>query len=165
MARHQVMLAAFLMQPDVPSGPARPQILDLHPQGGVDAGKAVGEGCDQHSVPKIAKGCRRYGSEVLAPFLALEHRRLAGLDDVLRATACRMPHVMFIVGVIAGTSRGIGSMGLIILLIILIFLFGGGGFYYGSPIPLLWRWLRPDPADHPFDSLVQAKNLTCRNGA
>jgi hypothetical protein len=76
-----------------------------------------------------------------------------------------MPHVMFIVGVIAGTSRGIGSMGLIILLIILIFLFGGGGFYYGSPIPLLWRWLRPDPADHPSDSLVQAKNLTCRNGA
>jgi hypothetical protein len=45
----------------------------------------------------------------------------------------------FIVGVIAGTSRGIGSMGLIILLIILIFLFGGGGFYYGPPYHPLIR--------------------------
>ena len=33
MARHRVLLAAFLMQPDGPPGAARPQILDLHLQG------------------------------------------------------------------------------------------------------------------------------------
>jgi hypothetical protein len=30
MARHRVFLAAFLVQPDRPSGAPRPQILDLH---------------------------------------------------------------------------------------------------------------------------------------
>jgi hypothetical protein len=31
MARHSVLLAAFLMEPDCPSGTARTEILDLHP--------------------------------------------------------------------------------------------------------------------------------------
>src|ERR1700736_3190588 len=41
MARHGVLLAAFLMQPDRPAGPARPEILHFHLQGRVDAREAV----------------------------------------------------------------------------------------------------------------------------
>src|SRR4051794_4259756 len=33
MARHRVLLAAFLMQPDRPAGAARPEVLDFHLQG------------------------------------------------------------------------------------------------------------------------------------
>jgi hypothetical protein len=47
MTRHRVLLATFLVQPDRPTGTARPQVLDLHFQGCVDAGEAVGEGGDR----------------------------------------------------------------------------------------------------------------------
>jgi len=42
MARHRMFLAPFLMQMDRPSGAARPEILDLHPQRRAIARKAVG---------------------------------------------------------------------------------------------------------------------------
>src|ERR1700730_16564199 len=41
MARHGVLLAAFLMQPDCPSGTAWPEVLDLHLQRRVDAREAI----------------------------------------------------------------------------------------------------------------------------
>jgi hypothetical protein len=55
MARHTVLLAAFLMQPDRPAGAARPEILDLHLQRRTDARKAVSEGGHQRPVPQIAE--------------------------------------------------------------------------------------------------------------
>src|SRR4051812_42251793 len=54
MARHRMLLAAFFVQPDCPSGAARPEILDLHLQGRGDARKAVGKGGDQGAVAQIA---------------------------------------------------------------------------------------------------------------
>ncbi len=36
MARHRMVLAAFLMQPDLPARPFGPKILDLHLQRGAD---------------------------------------------------------------------------------------------------------------------------------
>lgn len=51
MARHAVLLAVFLMQPDRPSGVARPEVFDLHLQRRADARKAVGEGGNQCTVP------------------------------------------------------------------------------------------------------------------
>jgi hypothetical protein len=50
MARHGVLLAAFLMQPDRPAGTAGPQILDLHLQSRSDAGKRVGQRRDQRAI-------------------------------------------------------------------------------------------------------------------
>jgi len=55
MARHGVLLAAFLMQPDRPSGDARPEILDLHLQGRADAREGIGEGGDQRAIAQIAQ--------------------------------------------------------------------------------------------------------------
>jgi hypothetical protein len=72
------------MQPDCPCGTARPDILDLHLQGRVDAREAVGESGDQRTVAQIAQRRGRYGIEQLTPFSAFEHRRLAGLQDMLR---------------------------------------------------------------------------------
>jgi len=68
MARHRMLLAAFLMQPDRPPGAARPQILDLHLQGRIDAREAVGEGGDQCPVAQIAQCRGWYGIEQFAPF-------------------------------------------------------------------------------------------------
>ena len=84
MARHGVLLAAFLMQPDRPAGATGPEVFDLHFQGRVDAREAVGEGGDQRAVAQIAT-CRGWnGVEQLASFGALEHRCLASLDDLPR---------------------------------------------------------------------------------
>jgi hypothetical protein len=83
MARHCVLLAAFLMQPDRPRGAARPQIFDLHLQGGVDAREGISERGDQRAVPQIAERLSRNAVEKLPPFGTFEHRRRAGLDDVL----------------------------------------------------------------------------------
>jgi hypothetical protein len=52
MARHAVLLAAFLMQPDCPSGAARPEILDPHLQRRSDPRETVGERCNQRSIPE-----------------------------------------------------------------------------------------------------------------
>ena len=86
------MLAAFLMEPDRPPGGAWPQIFDLHFQGGGDARETVRERRDQRAVTEVAKGCGWNGIEELAPFLALEYRRRAGFDDVLRPAdgRCRL---------------------------------------------------------------------------
>jgi hypothetical protein len=50
VARHRVLLAAFLVQPDGPTGAAWPQILDLHRQGRV-AVRLAGDrsGCAEQS--------------------------------------------------------------------------------------------------------------------
>ena len=42
MARHRVLLAAFLMQPDRPAGAAWAEVLDLHLQSSIYAREAVG---------------------------------------------------------------------------------------------------------------------------
>ena len=55
MARHDVLLATFLVQPERPPGAARPEVFDLHLQGRVDTRKAVGEGGDQRTVAQIAQ--------------------------------------------------------------------------------------------------------------
>jgi len=83
MTRHRMFLAAFLMQSDCPSRTARPQILDLQLQRRGDARKAVGQGGDQGAVAQIAQGRGRDRGEQFASFIAIEHRGLAGLDDVL----------------------------------------------------------------------------------
>jgi hypothetical protein len=54
MARHAVLLAAFLVQADRPSGAARPEILDLHLQGGGDTRETIGEGGDKRPIAQIA---------------------------------------------------------------------------------------------------------------
>jgi hypothetical protein len=50
MAWHRVLLAAFLVQLNLPAGALRPKILDLHAQRGGDAGEGVGEGGDQCAI-------------------------------------------------------------------------------------------------------------------
>ena len=62
----------------------RPEILDLHPQRRADAREGIGEGGDQRAVAQIAHGLGRDAVDELAPLGAVEHRRLAGLHDVLR---------------------------------------------------------------------------------
>jgi hypothetical protein len=47
---------------------------------------AVGKDGDQGAVTQIAQGRGRNRGEQFPPFVALEHRRLAGLDDVLGPT-------------------------------------------------------------------------------
>ena len=85
MARHDVMLAAFLVQPELPAGALRPEILHLHLQRRADAREGIGEGGDQRPVAQIAHRVGRDGVEQLAPFVGVEHRRLAGLHHMLRA--------------------------------------------------------------------------------
>jgi hypothetical protein len=43
MARHGVLLAAFLVQPQLPARTMRPEILDLHFQRRADARERIGE--------------------------------------------------------------------------------------------------------------------------
>jgi hypothetical protein len=88
MARHAVLLTSFLMQADRPSGAARPEILDLHLQGRIDAREAVGEGGGQRAVSEIAQRGGPNGREQFAPFGALEHRCLAGLHHMFRPAHC-----------------------------------------------------------------------------
>src|SRR5579872_603647 len=59
-------------------------MLDLHIQRRTNPCKRVGEGGDQRSIPHVAQrhiGNRR---QQFAPLGAVKHRRLAGLDDMLR---------------------------------------------------------------------------------
>jgi hypothetical protein len=71
MARYAVLLAAFLMQSDRPSGAARPQVLNLHLEGRTDARAAVSEGGDKRPISEIAQRRDRDGVKQLTPFLAL----------------------------------------------------------------------------------------------
>src|SRR6266446_6342403 len=50
-------------QTSIPSGAARPEVLDLHFQGRADARKGVGEGGDQRAVAQIAERHGRNGVE------------------------------------------------------------------------------------------------------
>ncbi len=84
VAGHDMVLAAFLVQPQFPAGALRPQILDFHFQRRADPGEGVGKGGDQRPVPEIAHGLGRDRVEQLAPLLAIEHRRLAGFHHMLR---------------------------------------------------------------------------------
>ena len=81
MARHRVLLTAFLVQLDLPAGPLGSQIFDLHPQRRDDAREGIGEGGDQRAVAQIAHSLGRDAVEKLAPLGAIEHRRLPGLHQ------------------------------------------------------------------------------------
>jgi len=85
VARHGVMFSPFLVQPDFPPGALGPEILDTHLQRRADAGEGIGEGGDQRPITQIAHGVGWDGVDQRAPFLAVEHRRLARFDHVLRA--------------------------------------------------------------------------------
>ena len=85
MARHRVLLAAFLVQLYLPTGSLRAEILDLHMECGADAGEGVGEGGDQRAVAQIANRLGWNAVEKLAPLGTVEHRRLAGFHDVRSA--------------------------------------------------------------------------------
>jgi hypothetical protein len=89
MTRHDVLFAAFLIEPHVPAGAARAQILDLHLQGGCHARKTVGERSDEGAVAEVAEGLGWNGIEQLAHFGVLEHGRRTGFDDVLGAAHSR----------------------------------------------------------------------------
>jgi hypothetical protein len=84
LAGHSVLLAAFFVPSDRPSGAARPQVFDLHIQRRANSRERVGEGRNQCAVPHIAQSHVRYRLQQLAPMAALEHRRLAGFHDLLR---------------------------------------------------------------------------------
>ncbi len=83
VARHRVLLAAFLLQANLPAGTFRPEILHLHFQGGANPRERIGEGGDQRSVPQIAHRLGGDGIQQPPPFVAFKHRRLAGVHDVL----------------------------------------------------------------------------------
>jgi hypothetical protein len=89
VARHGVLLAALLVQQNLPACALRPQILHLHAQGRCDAGERVGEGGDQCAVAHIAHSLGRNTVDEFAPFFPVEHRCLASFDDELRATDSR----------------------------------------------------------------------------
>ena len=84
MARHHVLLAAFLVQPDQPARALRLEIFDTHLQRRADAGEAVGEGGDERAVAEIAHGRGWNAVHQLAPFDGIEHRRDARLHHMLR---------------------------------------------------------------------------------
>lgn len=67
MAGHDVLLAAFLMQTDLPAHALRPEVLDLHFQCGPDAREGLGDGDDQRLVAQIADGLGRDRVEQLPP--------------------------------------------------------------------------------------------------
>jgi hypothetical protein len=77
-------LPPFLVQPDRPSRAARQEILDLHLQRCGDAREGISECGYQRAVAQIAQSGGRNVVEECSPFGAVEHRRLAGFDDVLR---------------------------------------------------------------------------------
>ena len=85
MTGHRVLLAALLVKLHLPACALWPKILDLHAQRCGDAGKGIGEGGDERAVAQVAQGFGRNALDERAPLLALEHRRLAGLHDVLRS--------------------------------------------------------------------------------
>ena len=85
MTGHGVLLAALLVQAQHPRRAARPEILDLHCQCSGDARIAIGEGGDQRSVAQVAHSLGWDAVDQPPPFVALQHRRLARLDDVLGA--------------------------------------------------------------------------------
>jgi hypothetical protein len=84
MARHHVLLAAFLVQPDQPTRALRLEIFHAHLQRRPDASKAVSEGSNQGAISQIPHCVGRDGVDQPAPLLALQHRCLAALDHVLR---------------------------------------------------------------------------------
>jgi hypothetical protein len=86
MARHLMMLAAFLVQPQLPAGAFRSEILDLHLQRRIYAREGIGEGGDECPVAPITQRVGRNGVDKLAPFFGIQHRSLAGFHNVLRAT-------------------------------------------------------------------------------
>ena len=79
------MLAPFLVQPELPTGPFRPKIMHLHRQGGSDAGKGISEGGDQRPVTQIPHRLGRNAVEQRSPLFLVEHGRLAGLHHMLRS--------------------------------------------------------------------------------
>jgi hypothetical protein len=64
VARHRMVLAAFLMKTNRPAGAAWSQILDLHLQGGIDARSEAcrqdrqDAGARSRGLAQAARGCR-----------------------------------------------------------------------------------------------------------
>lgn len=56
VAKHHVVLASFLVQPDGLTGPFGSEILNPHLQRRADPRKGVSEGSDQRPVAKVAHG-------------------------------------------------------------------------------------------------------------
>ena len=81
VARHRMLLAAFLMQPDRPCCAARPEVLDFHRQRRVDPRKRIGEGRDQCAITQIAEWRGRDTVDEPAPFGS--STGAAGFHDVL----------------------------------------------------------------------------------
>ena len=92
MRRHLMPLAAFLMQPDPPALALGVVVLDAHGDDGADAGKGEGHHGDQRPVAQPDHGRRVDAVQQLARLFGIQHRGLAGLDDVLRS-AHRMRRV------------------------------------------------------------------------
>jgi hypothetical protein len=84
VTRHLMLLATLFLQSNRPSCTARSDILHLHLQGSTDACEGIGEGGDQQAVPQVPYCLRRNSADQLPPLLAIEHRSLAGLHDMLR---------------------------------------------------------------------------------
>ena len=88
MARHRVLLAAFLLQADLPARTLRPQILHLHFQRRANAREGIGEGGDQCPVAQITHRLGGDGIEQPPPLVAFQHRRLASVHNMLGAAHC-----------------------------------------------------------------------------
>jgi len=84
--RHFVLLAAFFVQPHPPAFALRIIVFDVHVQRLGDAGEGVDQERDQRPVAQADDGRDVNAVEQFLRFVAVEHRGLAFLDDVLRPT-------------------------------------------------------------------------------
>ena len=91
MARHRVLLAAFLMQADQPTRALGLQILHPHLERRADARKAIGEGGDECPVAQVAHRFRRNSVNQPPPFTGFQHRGLSSLHHMLGAAHGRRP--------------------------------------------------------------------------
>ena len=82
--RQGVVLAAFFLEPQPPALALLVVILDAHADDGRDARKAVDHHGQQGAIAQAAEGRGVDGVEQLPRFGGLQHRRLAGPDDVGR---------------------------------------------------------------------------------
>jgi hypothetical protein len=85
MRGHLMALAAFLTQPDPPALALGVVVLDAHGDDGADTGEGEGHDADQRPVAQPDHGRDIDAVRQLACLFGVQHRGLAGLDDVLRA--------------------------------------------------------------------------------
>ena len=85
MRRHLMPLAAFLVQANPPALALGVVVLDAHGDDGADAGEGEGHDGNQRPVAQPDHGRRVDAVQQPARLFGIQHRGLAGLDDVLRA--------------------------------------------------------------------------------